>query len=83
MFWVAWVVKSIAGSILGNATSKWFEKTAMGRWFYKKMDNTYNWAANRYGFEILKSEDKWKKKYPNAAKKIDDLEKRIKKLEQV
>ena len=35
MFWVAWVVKSIAGSILGNATSKWFEKTAMGRWFYR------------------------------------------------
>ena len=52
MFWVAWALKSIAGSILGNATSKWFEKTAMGRWFYKKMDNTYNWAANRYGFEI-------------------------------
>ena len=83
MFWVAGVVKSIAGSILGNATSKWFEKTAMGRWFYKKMENTYNWAANRYGCVVLKSEDKWKKKYPNVAKKIEDLEKRIKKLEQV
>ena len=59
------------------------KKTAMGRWFYKKMENSYNWAANRYGFEVLKSEDKWKKKYPNVAKKIEDLEKRIKKLEQV
>ena len=45
------------------------------------MDNIYNWAANRYGLEILKSEDKWRKKYPNIAKKMDDLEQRLHKLE--
>ena len=53
-----WIVSSITGSILGSATSKWFEKTAMGRWFNRKMENIYNWAADRYGFEVLKSEDK-------------------------
>tara|TARA_B100000927_G_scaffold31255_1_gene22829 strand:+ start:3051 stop:3305 length:255 start_codon:yes stop_codon:yes gene_type:complete len=75
------MISAISGSILGSATSSWFEKTAMGRWFYKKMDNIYNWAANRYGLEILKSEDKWKKKYPNISKKMDDLEQRLHKLE--
>ena len=72
-----WIVSSITGSILGSATSAWFEKTAMGRWFNRKMENIYNWAADRYGFEVLKSEEKWKKKYPNIAKKIDELEKYV------
>ena len=45
------------------------------------MDSTYNWAAKRYGLEILKSEDKWRKKYPNVSKKMDDLEERIQELE--
>ena len=49
----------------------------MGRWFNRKMENIYNWAADRYGFEVLKSEEKWKKKYPNIAKKIDELEKYV------
>ena len=53
----------------------------MGRWFYQKMDNIYNWAAERYGLEVLKSEDKWRKKYPNIAKKMDNLEQRLHKLE--
>lgn len=76
-----WLVKAITGSILGNATSAWFEKTKVGKWFYKKTEQVYNWAANRYGFEVLKSEDKWRKKYPNIANKMDELESRIKKLE--
>ena len=44
-----WAVSAILGSIHGSATSAWFEKTAMGRWFWQKMDSTYNWAAIRYG----------------------------------
>ena len=76
-----WAISAITGSILGSATSSWFEKTAMGRWFFTKMDNIYNWAADRYGLEVLKSEDKWRKKYPNIANKMDDLERRLHKLE--
>ena len=52
-----WLISSIAGSILGSATSTWFEKTALGRWFYDKVHRLYNWAAERYGFQILKAED--------------------------
>ena len=76
-----WMISAISGSKLGSATSSWFEKTAMGRWLYQKMDNIYNWAADRYGLEVLKSEDKWRKKYPNIANKMDDLERRLHKLE--
>ena len=74
-----WMISAISGSILGSATSSWFEKTAMGRWFYQKMDNIYN--CKRYGLGVLKSEDKWRKKYPNIAKKMDNLEQRLHKLE--
>ena len=75
------MISSIAGSILGSATSTWFEKTALGRWFYDKVHILYNWAAERYGFQILKAEDKWRKKYPNVAASIDELESRISKIE--
>jgi|TARA_X000001316_G_C922299_1_gene37354 hypothetical protein len=80
MFWV-WILRAISGSIIGNASATWFKKTPVGLWFYKKVDGLYNWAADRYGFEILKSEDKWRKKYPNIANKVDELEKRITELE--
>ena len=76
-----WAISSLAGSILGSASSAWFEKTAMGRWFYKKIENVYNWAAERYGFEVLKAEDKGRKKYPNVAKKMDELEQRLQEVE--
>ena len=45
------------------------------------MENIYNWAADRYGLQIIKAEDKWKNKYPNIAAKIDELEKKLEKLQ--
>ena len=39
------LIKSIVGAILGQATNSWFKKTKMGMWFYKKVDSWYNWAA--------------------------------------
>jgi hypothetical protein len=76
-----WLIKAITGSILGNATANWFKNTSAGKWFFKKTEQVYNWAADRYGFKVLKSEDKWRKKYPNIANKINELESRIKELE--
>jgi hypothetical protein len=77
-----WLIQAIAGSILGNATASWFKNTSVGTWFYKKVEQVYNWAAQRYGLTILKSEDKWRNKYPNIAKKLDEQELRIKSLEE-
>ena len=78
--WI-WLLSNIAGCIVGDAVATWFEKTALGRWFYKKLDNICNWAAKRYGIEILKSEDKWRQKYPNIAIQLKILEERVKLLE--
>ena len=46
------LVKAIVGAILGQATNAWFKKTAMGKWFYGKMETWYNWAAERYDLKI-------------------------------
>ena len=76
-----WIVTSITGSIIGSATSKWFDKTALGRWFNKKVETCYNWAAKRYGLQIMKAEDKWKKKHPHIAEQLAKLDLRIKNIE--
>ena len=38
------------------------------------------WKTFTTGFVVLKSEDKWRKKYPNIAKKIDEIERQVKDL---
>ena len=75
-----WLISSIASSILGSAANSWFADTKLGMWFYKKIDNVSTWASKKLGLKVLQDEDNWKKKYPNVAKHIDDLEARIKKL---
>ena len=76
-----WAISAIAGSILGNAADSWFSQTKMGMWFYKKVDDVASWASKKLGLKVLQNEDNWRKKYPNVAKKIDDLEARIQQLE--
>ena len=75
------LIKSIVGAILGQATNSWFKKTKMGKWFYKKVESGYNWAAKRYDLKVLTAEEKTMKRFPALTKKMADLEKRIKKLE--
>ena len=72
-----WLVSSIAGSILGSAADSWFADTKMGRWFYNKVDQIATWSANKLGVKILQDEDKWRTKYPNISKKLDELEARL------
>ena len=87
LFGVGWgvmwffLISSIAGSILGNATDSWFADTKLGVWFYKKVDNVSTWASKKLGLKILKDEHNWKTKYPNVAMKIEELEAKIEKLE--
>ena len=57
------LIKSIVGAILGQATNSWFKKTKMGMWFYKKIDSWYNWAAKRYDLDVLTKEEKMIKIY--------------------
>ena len=77
-----WLVSSIAGSLLGAATTKWFKDTRAGVWCYDKYDAIADWAVERYGIDILDKESiAWRTKYPNVAKKTDELEQRINFLE--
>ena len=75
------LISSIAGSILGNATDSWFADTKLGVWFYKKVDDVSTWASKKLGLKVLQDENNWKKKYPNVSKKLDELEAKIEKLE--
>ena len=76
------LISSIAGSILGNATDSWFAETKMGKWFYRKVDDVASWASRKLGLKVLADETNWKTKYPNVSLKIDSLEARIKQLEE-
>ena len=58
------LIKSIVGAILGEATNTWFRKTKMGIWFYNKVAQCYNWAAKRYDLDVLKKEEVLIKKFP-------------------
>lgn len=77
-----WIVSNIAGSLLGAASTKYLKDTKLGVWGYRKFEGIAEWASKRYGIDILDKEDtSWRTKYPNVAKKIDDLEHRLSKLE--
>ena len=79
--WI-WLLSNIAGSLLGAATTEWFKDTKAGKWCYARFVSIANWASKRYNTDILDREQiAWRRKYPNVAKKIDELEERIKKLE--
>ena len=78
-----WMISAIAGSILGNAADSWFAETKLGIWFYRKVDQVSSWAARKLNIKILAKEEAWKKKYPNVAEKISNLDNRLKTLEQL
>ena len=78
-----WLISAIASGILGNAANSWFAHTKCCIWFYNKVDDISSWATKKLNIKVLQDEDNWKKKYPNVVKKMNDLEHRIKNLEQI
>ena len=77
-----WILKSIAGSLLGSASSKWFGSTRLGQWCFLKFESLMNWAKDRYGINLLDKEDvEWKTTFPKMAKSFEDLQKRVNDLE--
>ena len=71
------LISNIAGSIVGSAADSWFADTKMGCWVYNKVDQIATWSADKLGVKILQDEDKWREKYPNISKKLDELEARL------
>ena len=77
-----WIYTALAGSLFGAAFLFWFKDTRMATWGVAKFDRTLEFLVKRWGWTWLQQpEDAWRKKYPYVTKKIDELEKRINKLE--
>ena len=77
-----WIYTALIGSLFGLAFSTYFKSTRIGLWLYAKFDLTIDYLVERWGWTWLQQpEDGWRKKYPYVTKKIDDLDKRLKKLE--
>ena len=68
---------------LGAASAAWIKDTKLGVWGYSKFEDIADWAQKKYGIDILDKEDiAWRTQYPNIAKKIDDLEQRLHRMEE-
>ena len=77
-----WIYTALVGSLFGLAFSTYFKSTRIGLWMYAKFDLILDYLVERWGLTWLEQPtDAWRKKYPYVTKKIDELEKRIKKLE--
>jgi len=77
-----WIYTSILGALAGAAFLAYFKDTRAGLWCYAKLDWTIDYLVERWDLTWLEQPtDAWRKKYPHVTKKIDELEKRIAKLE--
>ena len=77
-----WIYTALAGSLFGAAFLFWFKDTRMAIWAVGQLDATLEYLVNRWGWTWLQNNpNAWRTKYPHVTKKIDELEKRIKKLE--
>lgn len=77
-----WIYTAIAGSIVGAAFLAWFRNTHMALYLMGKFDNLLDSLVDRFGWDWLQDDpEAWRKRYPKVTKKIDELELRIKTLE--
>tara|TARA_B110000977_G_scaffold192719_1_gene266601 strand:- start:1458 stop:1775 length:318 start_codon:yes stop_codon:yes gene_type:complete len=68
-------LKSILSSVIGSSFYQWFQGTTMGIWFQKKVDQYMEYFAEKYDLELAKKDAKFRKQYPLAAQRLDDVEK--------
>jgi hypothetical protein len=73
-------LKSILSSVIGSSFYQWFQGTTLGIWFQKQVDRFMEYFAEKYELELMKKDAKFRKQYPLAADRIDNLEKELKKL---
>jgi hypothetical protein len=58
----------------GKLYASWFMRTKAGKWTQSKIDKFMFYLAVKYDIEVAKKEAKWKRDYPELAKRIDKLE---------
>ena len=77
-----WIYTSTAGALIGAAFLAYFRNTRAGIWAYEKFRQGIMKIVNVIGSPWLKEdENAWRKKHPKIASKIEELETRLKELE--
>ena len=61
----------------GTIYATWFMKTTAGKWLMNKVENFMQYLADKYEIEIAKKEVKWKRDYPELAKRLEKIENNI------
>ena len=77
-----WIYTAIAGSIFGALFIAYMRDTKMALWAYSKWDWLLDSLRDRYGWTWLDQDpDAWKTINPRIAKKIEEIDARLSKLE--
>ena len=77
-----WIYTSIGGALIGAASLAYLRETKIGLWGYAQFDKGMDFLRDKYELTWFdQPKDAWRKVSPRIAKKIDELESRIKKLE--
>ena len=72
-------LKSIFSSVIGSQFYKWYQTTKMGIYFQARMDQFMEYLSEKYDIELIKKQSKFEADYPLMMKRIEALEKAIKK----
>ena len=77
-----WIYTELAGSVFGALFVAYITDTRIALWAYGKWSALLDFFVNRWGWTWFKQDpNAWKKLNPNLSQKIQELEERIKELE--
>ena len=71
------LVQACVFATFGKIYATWFMKTKAGKWLMIKVENFMQYLADKYEIEIAKKEVKWKRDYPELAKRLEKIENNI------
>ena len=77
-----WIYTAIAGSIFSALFIAYMRDTRIALWLFGKWDWLLDSIRDRYGWTWFNQDpDAWRKVNRNSARKIDELESRLKEIE--
>ena len=72
------LVQACVFATFGKIYASWFMKTKAGKWTQEKVDKFMFYLSEKYEIEIAKKEAKWVRDYPELARRIQDIEAKLK-----
>lgn len=72
------LVQACVFATFGKIYASWFMKTKAGKWTQEKIDKFMFYLSEKYEIEIAKKEAKWVRDYPELARRIQDIEAKLK-----